>query len=176
MFQMKHEYLIGDENMDQKNWNYNADVIIVGSGAAGYSAAITARSNGLEVLMIEKASLIGGTTGRSGGGFWIPNNRLQEEEGIVDSKDDAVRYMARLSFPQLYNPDDAHLGLPDREFELLSTYYDMGSKAIDFMEEQGALNIVPQFNWIGTLQVDYMDHLFENKDIRSYFLSPPEPL
>ncbi|MDD2936502.1 MAG: FAD-binding protein [Candidatus Methanomethylophilaceae archaeon] len=45
-----------------------ADVVVVGSGAAAFSAAITARSMGSDVLMIEKASRVGGTTLRSGGG------------------------------------------------------------------------------------------------------------
>ena len=73
--------------MVNSQWNYEADVIVVGSGAAAYSAAITSRAKGAEVIMVEKAALYGGTTLRSGGGFWIPNNRFQKEKGIDDKKE-----------------------------------------------------------------------------------------
>ena len=69
--------------------SFEADVLVVGSGAAAFSAAITARNEGAEVIMLEKAEMVGGTTIRSGGGFWIPNNRHQKELGIEDKKEDA---------------------------------------------------------------------------------------
>jgi succinate dehydrogenase/fumarate reductase flavoprotein subunit len=80
--------------MNTSKWDREADVIVVGSGAAAYSAAITSRAHKANVIMIEKASIYGGTTLRSGGGFWIPNNRFQREKGITDKKEDAVNYMA----------------------------------------------------------------------------------
>ena len=98
--------------MDPKAFDHEADVLVIGSGAAAYSAAITARSKGAEVILVEKAPLAGGTTLRSGGGFWTPNNKFQREKGVADLKDDAVRYMARYSFPQLYDPAEPMLGLP----------------------------------------------------------------
>ena len=72
--------------MSEKKWNYTADVVVVGSGAAAFATAITAQSNGAEVIMVEKASNPGGTTARSGGGFWIPNNRFQKEKGNLRPK------------------------------------------------------------------------------------------
>ena len=152
--------------MAQGKWDYENDVVVVGSGAAAYSAAITAHVNGAGVIMVEKAPMAGGTTIRSGGGFWIPNNRFQKQAGIADKKEDAVRYMARYSFPQLYNPDDARLGLPENEFNLISTYYDTASKMLDFMWDNGAIKSTMEINWTGKPQVDYMDHLPENKGIR----------
>src|SRR5512136_497377 len=110
--------------MVNSQWNYEADVIVVGSGAAAYSAAVTSKWKGAEVIMVEKATLYGGTTLRSGGGFWIPNNRFQKEKGIEDKKEDATRYMARYSFPHLYDRNDPHLGLPENEYNLISMYYD----------------------------------------------------
>lgn len=80
--------------------------------------------------MIEKQALAGGTTLRSGGGFWIPNNRFQKAQGIEDGKEDAVRYMVRYSFPQLYNPADPQLGLPENEYGLISTHYDTASQMV----------------------------------------------
>jgi len=156
--------------MVNSQWNYEADVIVVGSGAAAYSAAITSRSKGAEVIMVEKAALYGGTTLRSGGGFWIPNNRFQKEKGIEDKKEDATRYMARYSFPQLYDPNDPHLGLPENEYSLISMYYDRASQAVKHLEDIGALKTIQEINWTGKPQVDYMEILPENKGIRGRLL------
>jgi len=145
-------------------------VIVIGSGAAAHSAAITVRSHGAEVIMVEKASLYGGTTLRSGGGFWIPNNRFQREKGIEDKKEDAIRYMARYPFPQLYNPEDSHLGLPENEYNLITTYYDTAWQMVDYLWDIGALKSIQEINWTGKPQVDYMDHLPENKGIRGRVL------
>jgi len=161
--------------MVENNWNYETDIIVVGSGAAGYSAAITAAELGSEVMMIEKGSLYGGTTLRSGGGFWIPNNRFQKEKGIIDSKEDATRYMARYSFPHLYNPEDPRLGLPENEYNLITTYYDTASKMVEFLRDIGALKSIQEINWTGKPQVDYMDHLPENKGIRGRVLYSEGP-
>ncbi len=146
------------------------DIIIVGTGAAAFSAAITAKKNGADVIMLEKGSIIGGTTLRSGGGFWTPNNRYQKELGITDSKEDAIKYMARYSYPQLYNPEDPMLGLMKNDFQLIETYYDEAHKAIEFLEDTGALRTIYEINWTGKPQVDYMDHLPENKGIRGRIL------
>ena len=58
------------------------DVLVVGTGASGMSAAVTAAYAGLKVLVVEKAALFGGTTARSGGWLWIPNTKLARELGI----------------------------------------------------------------------------------------------
>lgn len=151
-------------------YQQETDVLVVGSGAAAFSAAITAKKNGADVIMLEKASLIGGTTLRSGGGYWIPNNRFQREKGIADVKEDALRYMARYSFPQLYNPEDPRLGLPENEYSLIDTYYDKASEMVEFLEDCAAVHSIQEINWTGKPQVDYMDHLPENKGIRGRVL------
>ena len=156
-------------------WAIESDVIVVGSGAAAYSAAITAKKQGAEVIMLEKAASAGGTTMRSGGGFWIPNNRFQKAMGILDSKEDATRYMARYSFPQLYNPKAPRLGLPENDFTLINTYYDTASRMVNFMEKIGAIKTIQEINWTGQPQVDYMDHLPENKGIRGRVLFSEGP-
>lgn len=70
------------------------DVIVVGSGAAGLSAALTAKKLGQSVLVVEKADKIGGTTALSGGWLWIPGNPLAKEAGVTDSLEAARRYIA----------------------------------------------------------------------------------
>ncbi len=69
------------------------DALIVGSGSAGLTAALTARSEGLDTLVIEKTEKIGGTTAYSGGVMWVPNNHLMEKAGLEDSTLKAMDYL-----------------------------------------------------------------------------------
>ena len=69
------------------------DVLVAGSGAAGFAAALTARLNGLDVLMVEKEPLFGGTTAFSAGVIWIPANSLQRAAGIANSREAALTYL-----------------------------------------------------------------------------------
>lgn len=72
------------------------DVIVVGSGAGGLGAAIVAATEGLKVLVLEKASVIGGTTAMSGGGVWMPANSKMHDAGDLDTPDAAMAYMQGL--------------------------------------------------------------------------------
>jgi succinate dehydrogenase/fumarate reductase flavoprotein subunit len=72
---------------------FDCDVLVVGSGAAGMSAAITAAHAGLKVLIAEKEPRFGGTTARSGGWLWIPGTSLARAWGIVESPDQARSYL-----------------------------------------------------------------------------------
>jgi succinate dehydrogenase/fumarate reductase flavoprotein subunit len=119
-----------------------ADLIVVGTGAAGFSAAITGARAGLDVVMIEKRAVIGGTTARSGTWIWVPNHRLMRDAGIDDPRDDALRYMARLNRPDRYDPDDATLGLPPDEHTMLAAFYDHASEALDELVDAGAIDPV----------------------------------
>jgi succinate dehydrogenase/fumarate reductase flavoprotein subunit len=69
------------------------DVLIAGSGAAGFAAALTARLAGLDVLMVEKEPLFGGTTAYSAGVIWIPVNGHQRAAGVIDSREQALAYL-----------------------------------------------------------------------------------
>lgn len=73
------------------------DVVVVGSGAGAMTAALRAAHAGLEVLIVEKAPVYGGTSATSGGGLWIPCNHLMPGVGIDDSAADATRYMEALA-------------------------------------------------------------------------------
>src|SRR5258706_7213502 len=69
------------------------DLLIVGSGAAGLSAAVRARALGLDVLVVEKSSVTGGTASLSGGALWMPNNPLMLAAGATDSESAAIEYL-----------------------------------------------------------------------------------
>jgi succinate dehydrogenase/fumarate reductase flavoprotein subunit len=69
------------------------DVLVVGSGAGGFAAAVTAASHGLTVILAEKAEFVGGTTAFSGGFLWVPNNPVSRRDGIEDSVEEARTYL-----------------------------------------------------------------------------------
>ncbi len=68
-------------------------IVVVGSGSAALTAALAAKEAGLEPLVVESMSLVGGSSAMSGGGFWIPNNPLMLKAGVHDSYEDARLYM-----------------------------------------------------------------------------------
>ena len=69
------------------------DVVVVGSGAAGMVAALTAAHEGLSTVIVEKAPHYGGSTARSGGGVWIPNNEILKRDGVTDTPEAARTYL-----------------------------------------------------------------------------------
>ncbi len=69
------------------------DVVVAGSGAAGLTAALTAASRGLSVVVVEKDDRFGGSTARSGGGLWVPGNTVLRQAGVRDSPGQARRYL-----------------------------------------------------------------------------------
>jgi len=75
------------------SWDHETDLVVVGSGGGGMTAALTAKLEGLDSLILEKTEYYGGSTAVSGGGIWIPNNHLMAEAGIDDSTDNVRTYM-----------------------------------------------------------------------------------
>lgn len=69
------------------------DVLVVGSGAAGLAAAVTAAIHGLQVIVAEKTDRIGGTSAWSGGWLWVPMNPLARAGGIVEDIDGPLAYL-----------------------------------------------------------------------------------
>jgi succinate dehydrogenase/fumarate reductase flavoprotein subunit len=98
------------------------DVVVLGSGAAGLTAAVSAAAEGGQVAVFEKADLLGGTTALSGGTLWIPNNQLAHEAGIADSRERGLEYLASLSHGMI---------LPD----LAEALVDGGPQLVDFIEQ-----------------------------------------
>ncbi|MGE3620696.1 MAG: FAD-dependent oxidoreductase [Acidimicrobiia bacterium] len=73
------------------------DVVVLGSGAAGLTAALSAVTAGATVTVVEKAAELGGTTAVSGGMVWLPANPLAAAAGIEDSREKALAYLGSLS-------------------------------------------------------------------------------
>jgi 3-oxosteroid 1-dehydrogenase len=117
--------------------------------------------------MLEAADTAGGTTRRSGGAFWIPNNSLMRAQGFTDPRADALKLMARLAYPTLYDPDQPRLGLPRLQYKLLATFYDQASPVVDRLIQLGALDpiILPNYGYSPdpVTNPEYFAELPENK-------------
>jgi len=68
-------------------------VVVVGSGSAGFTAALAAKEAGLDPIIVESTGLVGGSSAMSGGGLWIPNNPPMLKAGVHDSYEEAKLYM-----------------------------------------------------------------------------------
>ena len=99
--------------------DFDCDVLVVGTGASGMSAAITAAAHGLKVLVVEKQPQFGGTTARSGGWLWVPGTRLAADLGIHEPEGAARTY--------LRHEAGTHFD-PDR----VDAFLENGPKAIEF--------------------------------------------
>ncbi len=96
----------------------DTDVVVVGSGASGLTAALISAASGLQVTLVEKTGLIGGTSVVSGGSIWAPNNRYMGELGRTDSREAVMEYLAALT-----------LGRVDEE--LYATFVDTVNPMLD---------------------------------------------
>jgi 3-oxosteroid 1-dehydrogenase len=103
------------------------DLVVVGSGAGGLTAAITARLAGLRPLLVEKTPLVGGSSVLSGGVLWMPDNPLLARDGIRDSREAALEYMANF-----VEPGD-RASPPERR----EAYVDAVGPMMRLMQEQG---------------------------------------
>lgn len=102
------------------------DVVVVGSGAAGLTAAVTAATLGARVVVVEKAQFYGGTSATSGGVMWIPGSPHAAAVGQPDSLADAFRYVRGLTDP---NVPDARV----------RAFVERGAEMLAWLEENGAL-------------------------------------
>ena len=112
------------------------DVIVVGSGAAGLATAITAKKRGLDVVVIEKEPVFGGTTALSGGVLWIPLGPHGRRQNPADTREAVRRYMVEET-GAFY--DEA----------AVDAFIENGPKMVEFFERETAMQFVP------TLYPDY---------------------
>ncbi|KAA0014584.1 FAD-dependent oxidoreductase [Billgrantia pellis] len=100
-----------------------ADVIVVGSGAAGMCAAITLKKGGLEPVILEKTQFFGGSTAVSGGAVWVPGSHLGQATGNKDSREAAMAYL------------EAEVGDLLRR-DMAEAFLEQGPRAIRFLESE----------------------------------------
>ncbi|MDA9410716.1 FAD-dependent oxidoreductase [Bradyrhizobium sp. CCBAU 45384] len=106
------------------------DVIVIGAGAGGMTAAAVAAAEGLRVLVIEKTAFVGGTTAWSDGMVWIPANAKMKETGLADSIADAVQYLSSTV------PEPANAGLR-------AAFLARGPEAIAYLEARTEVQLQP---------------------------------
>jgi succinate dehydrogenase/fumarate reductase flavoprotein subunit len=110
-------------------WDRVVDVVIVGSGGAALVAATLARDGGAEVLVLERAAQVGGTTAVSGGGVWVPCNAHMAKLGVADSREEALAYIRALT--KGTEPDAA----------LIEAFVDTAPRMVAYLEERTPLRM-----------------------------------
>jgi 3-oxosteroid 1-dehydrogenase len=109
---------------------FDSDVVVVGSGAAGLSAALAAAAGGTKVILLERSELVGGTSAYSGGMSWVPcSAHFADVAGTDDSRDEAAAYIRSL--------------VQDRSFDdsLIDTFLDHGAQAVEFLQKYSPLRL-----------------------------------
>src|SRR6267154_380708 len=106
------------------------DVVVIGAGAGGMTAAAVAAAEGLSVLVIEKTEFVGGTTSWSGGMVWIPANSKMKQAGLPDSLSDAASYLAS-TVAEIENAD------------LRDTFLKRGPEAVEYLGANTEVQLQP---------------------------------
>jgi 3-oxosteroid 1-dehydrogenase len=105
------------------------DFVVVGCGGGSMCAGLVMRSVGKNVVILEKTGLAGGTTARSGGVMWIPNNPFMKRDGVEDSMEKATAYLDSVCADQPDSPGTS----PERR----RTYLVEAPKMLDFLLRNG---------------------------------------
>ncbi|MGJ7508230.1 FAD-dependent oxidoreductase [Variovorax sp. GT1P44] len=147
------------------------DVVVCGSGCGGLASALFARWQGNSAVILEKAGAIGGTTSKAAFWYWVPNNEAMKKAGISDPKPDFLKYVARLSNPQGFDPAHPRFGLTQWEYDMCEAIYDSASPAAELLAAKGALPYrhVPDVP-------DYFAELPEDKAPKGRVLVPADAI
>jgi 3-oxosteroid 1-dehydrogenase len=110
------------------------DVIVLGTGASGLTAALTAAGHGASVGLFEKGHEVGGTSAKSGGMIWIPGSHHMEPLGLSDSREEVLTYLQSLSHGMILD-------------ELAEAFVDGGPEMLRWLEDNTPVTftIVEQF-------------------------------
>jgi succinate dehydrogenase/fumarate reductase flavoprotein subunit len=130
------------------------DLVVVGSGAAGLATAITAKKRGLDVVVLEKEPVFGGTTALSGGVLWIPLSKYGRQQNPADTVERVREYMMSETGS---NYDAA----------AVQCFIENGPKMVEFFERETEMKFVP------TLYPDYHPDAPGGADIGRSILAAP---
>lgn len=155
-------------------FDLEVDVAVVGSGAAGATAAVFAAEAGRRVVLLEKAQLFGGTTAKSGGVYWIPNNSFVRAKGIEEPREATLRALCRYAYPHLFDAGAPSHGVPPHAYALLEALYDNGPPVVEALARMGAVDSFPAENPFGPMP-DYIDQTVEDVLPRDRRLWPRKP-
>jgi succinate dehydrogenase/fumarate reductase flavoprotein subunit len=134
------------------------DVVVVGSGGAGLTAALAAAKEDARVLVVESRELVGGATGISAGAAWIPNHGFSTKDlKVEDSLDQARRYIYGQGRDQ------------DLDHDLVEKFLETGPHVARFIEEHTS------FGWIPTIWPDYRSDIDGASVGRALFPGPYSP-
>jgi 3-oxosteroid 1-dehydrogenase len=109
------------------DWDESCDFLIVGSGGASMCAALLCKTLGKRALIVEKQAKVGGSTGFSGGVWWIPNNHVMKRAGVADSHERARQY---------FDAVVTYHGPASNEARR-EAYLRAGPEMVEFLERQG---------------------------------------
>jgi succinate dehydrogenase/fumarate reductase flavoprotein subunit len=115
---------------DNHRWDLEADLLVIGAGAAGMTAALVGACEGLRTVLCEKSDMVGGTTATSAGTVWIPGSRQSRAAGVPDTIESAKTYLAAI------------LG-EDANDDRLATYLATGPSVLDYLAEQSSVAFIP---------------------------------
>ncbi|WP_028996834.1 FAD-dependent oxidoreductase [Azohydromonas australica] len=132
----------------------HCDLLVIGSGAGGLSTAVTAKKLGLDVVVVEKDTVFGGTTAFSGGVLWIPGNPHAKAAGARDSREAAREYLRHETGAFF---DEA----------AVEAFLDRAPEMVEFFERETAVRFVP------TLYPDYHPTAPGGVDVGRSILAAP---
>lgn len=114
-------------------FNTSYDCIVVGSGAGGMTATLVLNEAGLDVLLIEKSRYYGGSSALSGGGIWVPNNMLMQEEHVEDSIESAKLYLDNIVGDKV--SDEKKLAYVEKAPEMLNWLIEKAKIKFTYMKD-----------------------------------------
>src|SRR5882724_12187628 len=115
---------------DNRKWDLETDLLVIGAGAAGMTAALVGTLEGLKTILCEKSDMVGGTTATSAGTVWIPGSRQSEAAGMPDSIAAAKTYLAAILGEEA---NDARL----------AAFLATGPSVLDYLAQRTSVAFVP---------------------------------
>jgi succinate dehydrogenase/fumarate reductase flavoprotein subunit len=116
--------------LEHRRWDLETDLLVIGAGAAGMTAALVGTLEGLKTILCEKSDMVGGTTATSAGTVWIPGSRQSRAAGVPDSVEQARTYLAAI------------LG-EEANDDRLDAYLATGPAVLDYLEQRTGVAFVP---------------------------------